>query len=78
MGWRLPLAYSFHSVLTDILEPGHFSHEEWRLRGGQFSCPKLKVSESQSLDWMESRSYLLLHSCAFFSLPLVSLVNFFI
>ena len=36
------LAYSFHSVLTDILEPGHLSHEEWRLRRDWFSCPKLQ------------------------------------
>lgn len=57
---------------------GTFPMKSGDLEGVGFLVQSYKVSDSQSLDCMESRSYLLLNSCAFFSLPLVSLVNFFI
>lgn len=80
-GWSLPagplhLAYIPHLILTDTLEVGHFTHEEWRLRRVNLLAQSYKVGKSQSLDWMEPSSDVLLNSCIFFSLPLVSLVNF--
>lgn len=71
----LNLSYLSFFILTETLEVGHFTCEEWRLRGVNLLVQSYKVHNSQRLAWMEPRSDLLLNPCIFFFLPLL-LVNF--